>query len=143
MIPIRWTDDLALGFEPLDQMHRDFIGVLARAQTADDATLPEAWNRVVAQACAQFDVEDARMRDTGFAAANAHITQHRVVLNVLREGIAHARQGRLDAVREMADELASWFCKHTQTHDAALALHLRRHSTPDMSPPPEPLRQTP
>lgn len=135
MKPIRWTDDLALGFEPLDHMHRDFIGALACAQTADDATRPDAWNRVVAQACAQFDFEDARMCDTGFAAAKAHITQHRVVLNVLREGIAHGRQGHLATVREMGDELAAWFGKHTQTHDAALALHLRRHTAPDTSPP--------
>jgi hypothetical protein len=39
---------------------------------------------------------------------------------------AMARAGQL-AVREMALELASWLIKHTQSQDAALALHLRRH----------------
>jgi len=60
------------------------------------------------------------------AAAENHIIQHRVVLNVLREGLAMARAGQMDAVREMAGELAVWFAKHTQSLDAALALHMRR-----------------
>jgi hemerythrin len=55
--------------------------------------------------------------------------QHKVVLNVLREGMALARDGDLQAVRDMAGELAVWFAKHTQTLDAALALHMR--SVPD------------
>jgi hemerythrin len=49
-----------------------------------------------------------------------------VVLNVLREGLALARTGQYAAVREMAGELAAWFAKHTQSLDAALALHMRR-----------------
>lgn len=67
------------------------------------------------------------MRSTAFAAAANHLLQHRVVLNLLMEGAAMARTGRLAPVREMAQELASWLVKHTQSMDAALALHLRRH----------------
>jgi hemerythrin len=69
------------------------------------------------------------MQRTGFSSAPNHILQHRVVLNLLREGLALARTGQLAAVREMAFELATWFAKHTQAHDAALALHMRRHPT--------------
>ena len=58
--------------------------------------------------------------------ADNHILQHRVVLNVLREGLVMARAGDLQPVREMAGELAAWFAKHTQSLDAALALHMRR-----------------
>ena len=56
------------------------------------------------------------------------------ILNLLRDGLAMARNGELDAVREMALELAAWFAKHTQTMDAELALHMRRQ--------PEPRRRT-
>ena len=38
---------------------------------------------------------------------------------------AAIRAGNMAAVREMAGELAVWFAKHTQTLDAALALHMR------------------
>ena len=56
--------------------------------------------------------------------------QHRVVLNLLREGEVMARSGQLAPVREMANELAGWFIKHTQSMDAALALHMRRQTPP-------------
>ena len=73
-------------------------------------------------------MEDEWMRSTGSLTAQNHMLQHRVVLNLLQEGLAMARAGALKPVREMADELALWFTKHTQSMDAALALHLRRES---------------
>lgn len=124
---IRWTDDLDLHHEPLDCAHRDFVAALATAQAADDAGLPDAWAQVVAHARAFFELEDGWMRNTRFAAAANHTLQHRVVLNLLHEGLAQARQGHHDVVRDMANELAAWFSRHVQTHDAALALHMRRH----------------
>jgi hemerythrin len=62
------------------------------------------------------------MTDTGFSSTNCHSTQHKVVLEVMREG-----QKRADyaIVRQMADELGLWFPQHAQAMDAALALHLR------------------
>jgi hemerythrin len=37
-----------------------------------------------------------------------------------------AQAGDNEALRAMTLELASWFLKHTQSLDAALALHMRR-----------------
>ena len=65
------------------------------------------------------------MRQTRFASGNCHSTQHDVVLTVLREGLALGATGRLDVIRQMAHELATWFPQHAQSMDAALALHLR------------------
>jgi hemerythrin len=65
------------------------------------------------------------MQLAGFASGNCHATQHKVVLTVLREGLALGAAGRLDAIRSMAHELAIWFPQHAQSMDAALALHLR------------------
>lgn len=128
MEPIIWTDKLLLDYEPMDTVHRDFIAVLAAAQAADDANLEKAWVEVIDHTRTHFDREDDWMRHSGFASADSHILQHRVVLNVLREGLALARSGQYGAVREMASELAAWFGKHAQTQDAALALHMRRHA---------------
>jgi hemerythrin-like metal-binding protein len=127
---IRWTDDLELHYEPLDRAHRDLVDVLAAAQTADDAALAQAWALVVDQARAVFDLEDHWMRCTAFTATPHHVLQHRMVLNLLHEGLVHARHGRHAAVREMAAELARWFPKHVQTLDAALAQYLRRRGAP-------------
>jgi hemerythrin len=65
------------------------------------------------------------MEATGFSAVNCHATQHKVVLQVLREGAQRMRAGEPAPVRQMIAELAVWFPHHAQTMDAALALHLR------------------
>ncbi len=134
MSPIGWTDALYLAYEPMDRVHREFIALLAVAERAGDADLVGAWGAVVDHTAAHFADEDRWMRETRFAGAADHQLQHRVVLNLLRDGLAMARNGELDAVREMALELAAWFAKHTQTMDAELALHMRRQ--------PEPRRRT-
>ena len=126
MNTIEWSDALLLDFEPMDAVHREFVDLLAQAQNASDAALPLAWAAVVDHTVGHFGREDEWMRKTRFSSAENHIVQHRVVLNVLREGLAMARAGQMDAVREMAGELAVWFAKHTQSLDAALALHMRR-----------------
>lgn len=124
--PIEWTNALLLDFEPMDKIHREFVDLLARAQIADDASFPSCWEALIEHTRKHFSLEDQWMRQSRFANAANHTLQHRVVLNVLREGLAMARTGQLDAVREMASELAGWFAKHTQSLDAALALHMRR-----------------
>jgi hemerythrin len=114
----------------MDDVHHAFVDLLAMAQNAPDATLPQAWSAVIDHTAMHFGREDEWMKCTRFAAADNHIMQHKVVLNVLREGLALARAGDLAAVREMAGELAVWFAKHTQTLDAALALHMRGTPVP-------------
>lgn len=133
MNTIEWSDALQLDFEPMDAVHREFVDLLAQAQNAPDTTLPQAWAAVVTHTGQHFGREDEWMRKTRFASADSHILQHRVVLNVLREGLAMAQAGQMEPVREMASELALWFAKHTQTQDAALALHMRRQP-PQASP---------
>ena len=126
MNTIEWSDALLLDFEPMDAVHREFVDLLALAQTAPDASFTKAWGAVVAHTVHHFGREDDWMRKTRFASADNHTLQHRVVLNVLREGMVMAQSGHLAEVREMAGELAVWFAKHTQSLDAALALHMRR-----------------
>lgn len=127
MNTIEWTDALVLDFEPIDTLHHAFVDLLAQAQQAPDNALPQAWAALLNHSMAQFAYEDEWMQRTGFSLAPKHTLQHRVVLNLLREGLALARSGQLAAVREMAFELAAWFARHTQAQDAALALHMQRH----------------
>jgi len=127
METVEWSEALQLDFAPMDTAHHTFVDLLAQAQTANDEALPLAWAALLAHMEKQFGEEDRWMRETGFAAASNHLLQHHVVLNLLREGAAMTRNGQLGPVREMAGELAGWFFKHTQSMDAALALHMRRH----------------
>lgn len=124
----QWSDALWLDFDPLDTMNRELMERLARAQTASDAELPQAWADLVAHVATHFGQEDAWMHETGHGRADAHALEHRVVLNLLREGIGQIRNGELAPARQMARELGAWFAKHTHAFDAGLALHLRGHA---------------
>lgn len=122
---LTWTDALVLQLPAMDDTHREFVDLLAAVARGSDDEVVDAWAALVDHTDQHFAQEDGWMRQTGFASVNCHTTQHAVVLSVMREGLALGRTGRLDVVRQMADELARWFPAHAQTMDAALALHLR------------------
>lgn len=125
MPALPWSEGLALGLPFMDDTHKEFVELLARAEASDDAGLPAAWDELVAHTADHFGREDEWMLATGFSLGNCHSTHHKVVLQVLREGAARAHQGDLAPARQMIQELAAWFPQHAQTMDAALALHLR------------------
>ena len=125
MPPLPWTDGLKLGLPLMDATHQEFVALLARAEAADDATLPALWAGLVEHTSEHFAREDEWMLATGFALGNCHSSHHKVVLQVLRDGLAKAASGDMAPARQMIKELAVWFPQHAQTMDAALALHLR------------------
>ena len=116
---------LSLNLPFMDRVREEFIVLLTEVDEADDARLPSAWRDLVECAAENFAQEDAWMRATGHASRKDHAIQHRVVLEVMREGALQSGEGRLLQVREMASQLRGWYEKHVQTMDAALALHLR------------------
>lgn len=125
MAQLDWSDELALDFQVMDDTHREFVDLLAAVQAAPDAQLVAQWRALVEHTDDHFGREDQWMAQTGFSSSNCHSTQHKVVLQVLREGLAWAEKGDLAPIRQMASELVVWFPHHAQAMDASLALHLR------------------
>lgn len=122
---LAWSDALALDLPLMDDTHKEFVDLLAVVVQAPDATLLDAWRALIAHTDDHFGREDQWMYDTGFASGNCHAMQHKVILQVMREGEQRAHGGELAVVRQMAFELGQWFPQHAQSMDAALALHLR------------------
>ena len=126
MSTLQWSEALAMDLPFMDKTHHEFVDLLAAVEDAADPQLLNQWNALVAHTQGHFDTEDRWMADTHFASSNCHSVQHRVVLQVLREGVNLGESGDLKPIRQMARELALWFPQHAQSMDAALALHLRR-----------------
>ncbi|HVL46535.1 MAG TPA: hemerythrin domain-containing protein [Acidovorax sp.] len=126
MAQLEWSEALNLDLPLMDDTHREFVDLLAAVDQADDAGLLPRWRALVEHTEQHFGQEDDWMASTRFASGNCHSMQHRVVLQVMREGTARAEQGDLQVLRVMAGELALWFPQHAQAMDASLALHLRR-----------------
>lgn len=110
----------------MDDTHHEFVVLLAAVRTAPDADLITHWSTLIDHTDEHFAREDAWMAQTRFASSNCHSVQHKVILQVMREGLVAGQAGELGVVKQMANELAIWFPQHAQTMDAALALHLRR-----------------
>jgi len=125
MAPLQWSDALSHDLPFMDRAHQRFVSLLALVDAADDKQLERAWRALVEYTSDLFALEDERMEATRFASRNGHSLQHRVVLEVMCEGLVQAGEGRLLQVREMARQLAGWYVGHVRTMDAALALHLR------------------
>jgi hemerythrin-like metal-binding protein len=125
MTKLLWSNALSLDLPLMDETHREFVELLANATEAPDDRLVEAWAVLVDHTDQHFAQEDRWMRQARFASGNCHSTQHKVVLTVMREGLALGTAGQLGVIRQMAHELATWFPQHAQSMDAALALHLR------------------
>lgn len=126
MPALQWSDALALDLPFMDDTHREFVELLAAVAASPDDTLLAAWQTLIDHTDDHFKREDRWMQDTRFSSSNCHSVQHRVVLQVMREGARLGLGGEPGVVRQMARELAAWFPQHAQSMDAALALHLRR-----------------
>jgi hemerythrin-like metal-binding protein len=124
MPSLPWSQELELGLPAMDQTHREFVELLAHARASGDEELPQAWQALIENTEAHFAQEDAWMQATRYASARRHSVQHRVILQVMREGAARAAEGNLTSVRLMTSELAIWFPQHAQTLDMPLAAHL-------------------
>lgn len=125
MATLEWSQALALNVPAMDETHQEFVELLAAVEAAPDQALLGLWQQLIAHTEAHFGQEDRWMQASGFSVDNCHATQHKVVLEILREAAQKAAAGDSATIRGMTTELASWFSHHAQTMDAALAQHMR------------------
>lgn len=121
-----WSDALSLDMSVMDEGRRQLVELLGLAYDANDAYVLSRWRDLIAHTQRVFERENRWMDATGFSSHHIHSTQHKVVLQVMNEGLTTGETGELGPIRLMAEELGQWFANHSQSMDAALALHLRR-----------------
>lgn len=116
-----WSDALLLGFDALDDTHREFVLIVDALLTAPDADMAGLVADLERHAESHFGQEDAWMRDTGFPARECHIGEHAAVLKSIREVRELVAGGDIAIARRLAQELAAWFPGHADYLDSALA----------------------
>lgn len=113
----------AVGFAPMDDIHREFHDLLAGLEEAgDQGEKLLALHDHLLRHCSQ---EERWMIDTRFAGGAAHAREHEILLEVIAEVRRRFDAGDSDIVLRLAQELPQWFEQHANTLDAALAVHLR------------------
>jgi len=118
---LQWTTDHTLGYEPMDDIHQEFLDLIVRLQTAADDDLPTLLDLMSAHLTAHFEQEDAWMETTLFPPRNCHIDEHRAVLKSVEEVRALLSQGHTSICRDLVNALADWFPGHVTHLDSALA----------------------
>lgn len=117
-----WDDRYLLGYEAMDDTHREFVTLVNDLLTVDDAALPAALDAFAAHAEAHFAQENAWMELDGFPARDCHVDEHDKVLASVRDVQQLLAEGDTEVVRELAVALQDWFPGHADYMDSALAL---------------------
>jgi hemerythrin len=128
---LSWSDELSLNQPQIDQTHQEFVELLnqlgASLQAADASSPPvlAVYQRLLAHTEQHFAMEEGFMAATGFATDNCHSKQHAMVLDVMREVLAHTVTTQdLAPMRNLLSELVNWFPSHAEMMDAALVFHM-------------------
>ncbi|RTL47698.1 MAG: hemerythrin [Rhodocyclaceae bacterium] len=120
-----WTDAYALGYQPMDDTHREFVETVNAMLTCPDDGFQSALDAFATHAERHFEEEKAWMDKTEFPAKECHIDEHNAVLKSVREVqqmfAAGATPRSLEIGRGLAAELVRWFPGHADYLDSALA----------------------
>ena len=118
-----WHDGLLLGYNPMDRVHEEFVGLIAGLEHASSAGagLEPALDALAAHARDHFDTENAWMVESDFPARECHISEHNAVLRSIEGVQRRVAHGEHAPAQALARELAAWFPAHCDYLDAALA----------------------
>lgn len=127
---VLWSDARLLGFQPMDDVHKEFYEVTFGLVTCTDENAAAALQAFAEHAQSHFDQEDEWMRTTSFPPRDCHIDEHAAVLasvkevgDLLARGVAGS-----EMVRDFGEYLFSWFPGHADYLDSALAAWMTKIS---------------
>ena len=127
--PFEWSDAYLLGFQPMDDTHREFVELVEAMMAANDADFAALLDRFSKHATEHFERERQWMESSGFPATECHVDEHGAVMQsvtLVREVVA---KGDIAEGRRLARELAKWFPGHADYMDASLAAWMVKQAT--------------
>lgn len=116
-----WTDAYLLGFQPMDDTHREFVEVVNAMIKAADADFAACLAAFARHAETHFEQERVWMEKTEFPARDCHNDEHAAVLKSVRDVMEVVANGDVAEGRRLAEALMGWFPGHADYLDASLA----------------------
>ena len=118
---LRWSQDFLVGYEPMDDVHREFVRLVDGLLTCSESDLYQQLTIFAQHAHSHF-VEERRLMETSqFPGMQCHAQEHAAVLASVDEVLPLVKDGRIDIGRSLATELARWFPHHADYMDSSLA----------------------
>ena len=118
---MHWETDYTLGYDPMDDIHDEFLELLALLQEASDEQLPERLEQMENHLKSHFGEEDSWMEKSEFPPRQCHMDEHAEVLKSVAEVRVLLAEGDTEVCRSLTLALAEWFPGHTSHLDSALA----------------------
>jgi hemerythrin len=127
---ISWTEELAIGYEPIDEDHRAIFATADRLQ-ADMAEEPE--HSIVGQVLVEliehtgghFLREEVLMRAVGFPEYEQHRLQHQLMMQAVNSLHRRFMDGRRNISADVAEFLQKALVPHILKADAQLGRFMR------------------
>ncbi|MDR3066666.1 MULTISPECIES: bacteriohemerythrin [Comamonas] len=116
-----WGDHLLMGNGPMDELHEEFVELIALLQTGEDSELPGLLQAMESHLLHHFAEEDQWMLSTGFPPRDCHIDEHAAVLKSVAEVRIQLAEGHVALCRDLTRALVEWFPGHATHLDSALA----------------------
>jgi hemerythrin len=125
---LTWSDAHLLGYDPMDEMHKEFYSIARTLLTCGSSNVLEAIAIFERHLVEHFEQEERWMVETSFPSRNCHIEEHAAVLNSVRRVRQTMAAGDLNInlAHDLAYHLLRWFPGHTDYLDSTLASWLTR-----------------
>jgi hemerythrin-like metal-binding protein len=120
---MQWSESLELNLEPMDETHKEFVDCYNAMAAAGAETLLARLDDFIRHCDEHFGQENRWMEVIKFP--SCHRAEHDRVMNVLHEVRQRLEKGDGFYVKQLIQEIPTWFENHAATMDAALAYTLK------------------
>jgi hemerythrin len=123
--PLQWSEALVLGDAKTDTTHQEFIELVHKTEAATGTEQATLYAELVAHTVEHFGQEERWMLAAGLNAGHCHFSEHRNVLEVMKEVERRAALGETHLIANMLEALGEWFPMHATSMDAGLVEYLQ------------------
>jgi len=133
MAEFEWTDELSVGFDEIDDDHRQLLDILNEFQKkidagSDSAEIQATFTRLVEYAVWHFAHEETIMRDSGYPGTEKHCLQHRELTDNANDLYASHMKGDESILEIVIPFVRNWLTNHIMLEDKQLGRYLAETS---------------
>lgn len=117
--------ELQLGLSVMDARHDEFLAMLSRLQTSDDAMFMSLFKALIAHTKEHFSAEEAMMETHSFYGKQEHMDEHRNLLGEMEYFYDKAKRVPPFGRSYIDDYAYDKFRRHIINIDSQLAMFLK------------------
>lgn len=129
---VRWSDDLRVGVERVDEQHMKLVGMVTQLYETmlkgeGQTILAEIISGLYDYTVTHFGTEESLFAQHAYPAAPGHIEQHRYFTEQVADFKRGYEEKRLMLSLDVMDFLSDWLVDHIQVMDKAFGRYLNEH----------------